>query len=237
MRNVLLEFHFLEWAITPGYYSDCFYHSFVFLFVTLKISVKEWNQHTTKKNHEGFEGDHFLADKVKSLIDQFGITWAIETGTYRGATTIRLSEWVERVDTIEINGENFAITNQKLKKTPNAFVHLGSSDDVLLAILFGMDGQKNVLFYLDAHWNEHNPLLEELSIIADHKIKPVIVIHDFKVPGHPELGFDSYGGQDYEWEWIKESVEKIYGVDGYNIEYNSEATGAKRGVIFITPKN
>ena len=95
---------------------------------------------------------------------------------------------------------------------------------------------KSVLLFLDAHWESHNPLLEELQIIKDKGMKPVIAIHDFFVPEHPELGFDSYAGQDYNWEWIASSIESIYGADGYKYFYNSEAEGMKRGVVFIMPK-
>jgi hypothetical protein len=64
----------------------------------------------------------------------------------------------------------------------------------------------------------------------------VILIHDFRNPNNPELGYDQYGDIIYEWSWIKESIEKIYGVDGYDFWYNQEAVGAKRGVIVLKPK-
>lgn len=191
-----------------------------------------------EKNHEGFEGDTFMAYKVKSLIEQFGITWAIETGTYRGATTKRLAEMVLAVDTIEIDNDNYRISKEFLSNNTNVEQHLGSSEKKLIEILSDLHhGNSNpILFYLDAHFNSYCPLLDELRVISNQVLNPVIVIHDFQVPGHPELGYDEYNGQPFTWDWIKESIEKIYGVDGYNIEYNSEATGAKRGVIFITPK-
>lgn len=93
------------------------------------------------------------------------------------------------------------------------------------------------LIFLDAHWYK-NPLLSELHAIATHGIKPVIAIHDFKVPDHPELGYDVYAKQNitYDFAYIKESIENIYGKDGYEYHYNSEATGDKRGCIFIYPK-
>lgn len=42
MRIVFLEFHLYEWVITPRYFNDngC-YHSYAFLFLTLKISIKQ----------------------------------------------------------------------------------------------------------------------------------------------------------------------------------------------------
>ena len=47
-----------------------------------------------------------------------------------------------------------------------------------------------------------------------------------------------YGAIIYEWDWIKASIEAIYGADGYVVTYNSQdkSTGAMRGVIFIQSK-
>lgn len=194
-----------------------------------------------EKNHEGFEGDTFLAEKVKSLIKEFNIQHIYETGSYRGWTTKRFCEFMgdgNKVCTIEIDEENYKIAKKNLEGT-GAILLKGSSEKVLDSALYNYSYahvDNNILFYLDAHFNSYCPLLDELRVISGNAITPVIVIHDFKVPGRPDLGFDEYNGQPFTWEWIKESVENIYGVDGYNIEYNSEATGAKRGVIFITPK-
>jgi hypothetical protein len=88
------------------------------------------------------------------------------------------------------------------------------------------------LFYLDAHSHIETPLLDELKAIAEAEIKPIIVIHDWKIPDRPDLGYDSYNGQDYTFEWIKPSIEAIYG-DEYAYYYNNQAEGAKRGVIYI----
>jgi len=52
------------------------------------------------------------------------------------------------------------------------------------------------------------------------------------VPDHPELGFDVYGDIVYDWDYIAEAVEKIYGKN-FIKTYNSEAEGAQRGVIIL----
>jgi predicted O-methyltransferase YrrM len=192
-----------------------------------------------QQNAIGFEGDTILAETVKNLFEKHGITWVIETGTFRGATTKRMSEWCDRIDTIEVDATNYAYAKKELESRDNVTIHHGSSDVVLETILSAYKkrgARPNLFCFLDAHWQEHNPLLNELEILAKYKWKPVILIHDFKVPGRPELGFDQYGEIVYEWDWIKESIEKIYGVDGFDFWYNQEATGAKRGVIILSPK-
>lgn len=196
-------------------------------------------QQYIEQNALGFEGDSILKETFERIIKSNKISWIIETGTYYGATTKHLAGWTEKVDTIEVVEENYKkaiINNEDLK---NVTFHLGSSEKVMDKLFsdFNKKGRRPNLFcFLDAHWQEYNPLLDELAVIAKWKWKPIIAIHDFKVPGHPELGFDTYKDIVYEWGWIKEGIEKIYGVNGYRVEYNSEATGAKRGVIFIYPK-
>ena len=63
---------------------------------------------------------------------------------------------------------------------------------------------------------------------------PIIVIHDFKT-NNPELGYDSYNGNDFCFDWIENHIKKIY-PNGFDYYYNTEAVGAKRGLIYITPK-
>jgi hypothetical protein len=197
------------------------------------------HQDYLRQNALGFEGDTHLAEAVKDLCTKNNITWIIETGTFRGATTRHLSALAERVDTIEVVEANQVIAIEYTRDCPNVTHHLGSSDVVLEDILkaYKKKGARPNLFcFLDAHWEKHNPLLNELAVIAKYNWKPVILIHDFKNPNNPELGYDQYGDIVYEWSWIKESIEKIYGVDGYDFWYNQEATGAKRGVIVLKPK-
>lgn len=199
-----------------------------------------------KRNLEGFEGDTIMRDKFKQLIDDYEIGVVIELGTYLGGTTKQLASMVGHVVTVEINSEfykrakDFLKTTNPLKtksdsiKIDNVTMYGEDSVTVLPSILEALSGS-NLLIFADSHWLDNNPLLAELEIIAQAGIKPVIAIHDFKVPEHPELGFDTYKDIVYEWSWIEESIERIYGKDGYKKEYNSQATGAKRGIIYIMP--
>ena len=101
-------------------------------------------------------------------------------------------------------------------------------------MLRGLKG--NILLYLDAHWFNSWPIIDELNQIAILGIKPIIVIHDFFVPKCPNLGYDTYKGQKLDFQYIKPSIEKIYGISGYKYYYNSKAGGANRGVIYIMNK-
>ncbi len=181
-----------------------------------------------RRNALGYEGDTFIHEEIKGLIKEFGIEVIVETGTYLGATTRRFLEFGIPVYSFEIDPENYSKATTVAK---GAKIYQMDSVDGLKTYLPEIKDKK-ILFFLDAHWEKHCPLLDELALIAQHGIKPVIIIHDFKVPGK-DFGFDSYNGQDFEFEWIRPALEKIY--PQFTYYYNHKANGAKRGVIYIHP--
>ena len=181
---------------------------------------------------ESFNGDYFVREEFLKLKSEFDILNVVETGTCLGSTTIFFSQNFENVHSVEINNEYLNIARER---NPNANYYLGSSDQLLPQIIEKLNGK--TIFFLDAHWENHCPLLNELNCIATMQNKPIIVIHDFNVP-NTSLGFDSYNGQVFNYEWIKPKLDAIYGIDNYKFYYNSDekSTEVKRGVIYITPK-
>lgn len=189
-----------------------------------------------------FNGDTIAQAKVIELKDKFGLNYAIETGTCLGSTTHFLAQVFDWVATFENNLKFQNIAWKRLKDVENIYWVAKSSSHAIVEQADEIPGGlERLFFFLDAHWEKSCPLKDELTQIAFMVNSlgfkpPVIMIHDWKVPDHPELGFDSYNGQDFEWVWIKPGVDEIYGIDNYDIEFNSEATGAKRGILYITPK-
>lgn len=190
------------------------------------------------RNRLGFEGDTLLKEYVENLIKKHKIKTILEGGTYLGSTT-KLFAKMAKTYSIEIDKTYYEtakdyLTDEIINKSVELFE---GSTLQWMPILLEKIKSNNYLFFCDSHWGSHNPLIEELAIIAKLKQKPFIIIHDFKVPNDPTLGYDSYNGQDYDFNWIKSSLELIYGVDGYQYEYNNDnANGAKRGIISIKPK-
>jgi hypothetical protein len=181
-----------------------------------------------------FNGDKFAAEKFLELKNKFGIETAIELGTCVGGTTRWMAQNFKKVIGIEIMWDYLSVAAERVG-LPDSDVTLyeGSTVDALPKVL--KDITEPVIMFVDSHWGEYNPLLKELEIIAEHKLKPVLVIHDFLVPGRKDLGFDVYENIVYEWKWIQPSIEKIYGTD-YVMEYNKKAAGAKRGICYVCPK-
>ena len=196
-------------------------------------------QQYIERNLKGFEGDSFIKKRIEYLCDKFNIDTVIETGTYLGGTTKVLSEMFRWVFTLELNHEYFKKSGEYLKGIEN-ISRLNLDSGVYLTELLSqmkpdLQEGETLLFFLDAHWEKSCPLLSELKAIADNGIKPAIVIHDWKVPNRPELGFDSYNGQDFTFDWIQHHIDAIYGLDKYAYHYNDKAEGAMRGVIYIYP--
>lgn len=186
-----------------------------------------------KLNMQGFEGDTFIPEELKKLAATYKVDCIIETGTYFGYTTLKLHDIVPNVVTIE-SEPTLQAEAAKLFTGKRVWSILAHSQNCLHEVIESMKGCKSFLFFLDAHWEDHCPLLDELSHIAEAGIKPVIVIHDFKVPDK-DFGFDTYNGQPYDLPWIQNHLEAIYG-SKLQYHYNQEADGHRRGVIYIYPK-
>jgi hypothetical protein len=187
-------------------------------------------------NIQAFNGDYLILEEFKKLVKEHKVDLIVETGTYLGQTTAALANLAE-VFTYENNADYMDkaalfLNTQPLTHTIRAI--FGNSASEMKKTLVYRKNDK-ILFFLDAHWYDYCPLLDELKIIADLGIKkPIITIHDFYVPGK-EFGFDEYKGQRFDWEFIKPSIERIYGKEGFKYYYNEKAEGAKRGIIFILP--
>lgn len=184
-----------------------------------------------------FNGDSYISNTFLNLKNVFNIDTVVETGTYRGDTTIFLCEHFKNVYSIEVRRDNYEFALNKLrflKLSPNLI--WGKSEDVLKSIIVNNKITDRSIFFLDAHWYEC-PLQRELEIIAECNIKPIIVIHDFVVPYSKTLGYDEYNDQPFTYEWLKPYFDRIYGVGKYNYWYNSDifSGGRKRGVIYLSP--
>jgi predicted O-methyltransferase YrrM len=183
--------------------------------------------------------DKFVYDEFKKLINSHKINKIIETGTYHGWSTKKLSEFGVNVFSIEISEENFEIAKKNIseEKINNVEIILGSSPKILEKIIDY--NEENLLVFLDAHWHNYWPIHDELNVFIEKKIKPIIIIHDFYVPdenGKPKFGFDRYGEQNLDFKYIESFINKIYNEDGYNFHYNNKIDCVDSGLIYIYPK-
>lgn len=205
--------------------------------------MKEYTQYELK----AFNGDYFLLDSVKGLLEKYKFDLAIETGTYLGHTTKVLGDIFQRVISTEINEKFIDDAVKYIGLTKNVTIYCGDSPSILNKILF-REKSSNIFFFLDSHWYAKVPLIPELQAISKSNIKPVILIHDFFVPNKSNMsdpsskdgisfGFDIYNGQAYTFPWVKPHLDNIYGVNNYKYYYNEQVApnSARRGCLFVEP--
>lgn len=175
-----------------------------------------------------FENDSFIPIEILKLKEKFGLEYAFETGSQYGATLKWLTDNFHFALGCEPNKEFYDIA----KGTQEGILIINEDSLQFLPTISHYTDKPFI--YIDSHWaNTPCPLKDELKLIAELKLNPVIAIHDFKVP-EKDFGFDAY---DYElcFEEIEPYLIGIY-PDGYEYHYNEQADGAQRGIIFIYPK-
>ena len=187
-----------------------------------------------------WNGDGYLAAEVLRLKKAHGLTSALETGTCLGSTTAWLVEnFPFHVRSYEINPQYHAIAMERVPgakvERPHPMVDLVLEDSRGL-VMQDVDGMADRTFvFLDAHWNEHCPLLDELTEISKVGAKPCILIHDFQVPG-TDFGFDKMpDGRPFNLELIGGHLNAIYGEGGWKHNYPTSVEGACRGWVSIEP--
>lgn len=205
----------------------------------------------TERLLQPFAGDSFIEKKILEFKEKFEIVSAVETGTFLGGTFRWLYNNFEKVYSCEVNPEFYQLACNRIFNSteknivyPNVIknpVDMGEltfanidSESFIQQIGASIDNQ--TLFFLDAHWYSHCPLLSELDVISDLNIKPAVIsIHDFKTDHPEELGYDSYNSQEFTLDWIQRKIDKIYNKK-WTYEYNTpnKAEGAMRGIIYIT---
>lgn len=126
-------------------------------------------------------------EKQQHLIEwvrRSGVRVFVETGTYRGETTLALRQVVRRCVTIELDPDLHAAARAVFAGMTDVDLLLGDSGTLIRDVLVGLD--EPALFWLDAHYSgagtargvEDSPILGELHSILSHPIRDHIVIVD-----------------------------------------------------------
>jgi len=187
-----------------------------------------------------FNGDNYICNEFLKLKKQFGINTAIETGSCLYSTTKWLGDNFEKVYTVEINHDYAKHGYHKVENMPNVHAKIDSSVNWLNNLMSDViTKEDSCIFFLDAHWGDFCPLLGEIQAIAKirSEFPPVITIHDFYT-GNPSLGYDKYKGHPFNYDFIKPSLDMVQSALNCEYEYyfNTESEGARRGIIYLTPK-
>lgn len=176
----------------------------------------------------------------RSIIENLDIDLIAETGTKWGATTAFLAKSFDGpVFSSELLRESFLIASERLKHYQNVKIYQLDSR-LFLKTLFETEVERVTcpLFYLDAHWYDDLPLLDEVNLISEQFDNFIILVDDFKVPNDPGYGFDDYGDSNVlHLPYLSSAVDK-HSLDVFFPSIpSSQETGAKRGCCVLTRKN
>jgi hypothetical protein len=175
----------------------------------------------------GFGSDTEMIKTLLRLKETFNYDIFVETGTDKGHSLNELRFYFSKMYSCEIMEDRWE-NYQPLFDTGKIEIKLGTSIE-WLPKFFTEIGHDKFFLFLDAHWYNNWPILDELRIVAEFGYKPVIIIHDFD----NGLGFQYDSARPFQhlgdetevsmnFEHVKESIEKIYGENGYIFETNTK---------------
>lgn len=161
--------------------------------------------------------------------------YAIESGSYLGTTTQYLVGLAsKKTFSIEINKEFSEVAKKRLESdisVDRVEILDGNSASELPKILQNIDpNTSNVFAYLDAHWLEHIPLLEEIQSLLDWGGDFIAVIDDFFIPDDLGYGYDLYEKHRVDISHVPSSGEISVWIPSENSKLE---TGARRGTAYV----
>ena len=180
-------------------------------------------------------GQRHRQDIVRELVWRIPFDVVVETGTFRGSSCEFLAQVTGKpVHTVEAEPRFHGFARRRLMGYPDVEVSLGDSRAFLARLAADSSTTDATgLFYLEAHWHEDLPLVEELEIISAAWQRAVIMIDDFEVPGDPGYGFDDYGpGKSLTASTLPEAALAGWGRYYPSLPASAE-TGARRGCIVL----
>jgi hypothetical protein len=195
----------------------------------------------TRGHHSDFypfgfamNGQTARLEAVRQIFYKCGIQSIIETGTFRGTTTEWLAGFGVPVTTVESYRPAFEFSVRRLRRRENVSIRFGTSVEVLREHLPTVGRDTPTMFYLDAHWEGHLPLAEELDTICATLTRFVIVVDDFEVPGDSGYSFDNYGPGKALTGGYLDACNGRHLSRFYPTVPSSEETGGRRGWIVLT---
>lgn len=186
----------------------------------------------------GFNGQIFRKKIFLDLLGTIDFQAIVETGTYFGDTTGYMAEMSKlHVYSCELNRRFHSIAKTRLVDFQTIHLEWDDSRNFLEKLGRSELQKKVVFFYLDAHWYEDIPLVDEIRIIARNWEKFIVMIDDFMVPNDGGYGYDVYGkGKAFSLGLIENIVSEYDLVPFFPSLPSEKETGHKRGCVVLANK-
>ena len=198
------------------------------LALTNKLKEKLFsNNRNYQLNPLGFHGDEYLIKLVSYLATE-KTEYFVETGTNVGSTLKYFAKEFSEIKchSCEPDYLSFHVALENVSKSHNVNLNQTDSIKFLTTLLSTIHNDlATTLFWLDAHGYGFDwPLQEEVEFILENIKNCVILIDDFKVPGQPQFGYDSYNGQECTLEYIKPSIKNSPDIRLYYPNYQNKTS-------------
>lgn len=169
------------------------------------------------------------------LVTQCQVDQVVETGSHRGGTSVWFAQCGLPFVTIESQRRLAEFTRRRLRPYKNARLVVGDSAEVLRSLATcSKYCEYTTLFYLDAHWEDHLPLADELRIITKNFPQFIALIDDFAVPWDAGYTYDDYGpGKALTVDYLRSQSIDIAHIFFPSVPASAES-GAKRGCAILT---
>jgi hypothetical protein len=159
--------------------------------------------------------DKIIVEEILKLQDEFNISTAVETGTFKGVNTELYAHCFKKVLSVEINEQYLNSAKRRLMKFDNVELFNMPSWTFLSSFARNYRKEKRgdcVLFYLDAHFYDPSAppeykwvVIRELRAIKGFG-NCIIVIHDFDCEG---LGHLCYDGEHLGWDVVRNDISHV----------------------------
>jgi hypothetical protein len=174
-------------------------------------SRKERDDGTYSFYDVGFHGDEYLLSLVDYIFRNENVERFVETGTNVGSTLAYVARKYKEIDcfSCEPDIRAFTLAQGHSMALPNAKIYNLDSLTFLERLKAEVSPPiaRNTVFWLDAHgYGFEWPLKEEVQVISSAMERCYMFIDDFKVPGNRSFGYDSYGGQECSFDYIKTNI-------------------------------
>jgi hypothetical protein len=183
-----------------------------------------------------FNGQVHRQDLVRQLFAALDLRAVVETGTHRGTTTAFLADTAQvPVWSVEHDERFFGYSSARLRKHDGVTLIRADSRSALRQLAdddaVPVEG---VFFYLDAHWGEDLPVVEELDLVFGRWGRALAYIDDFRVEGDAGYGFDVYApDKALTLDYIRPVVERFDLSVFFPAVPSEEETGVRRGSVLL----
>ena len=185
-----------------------------------------------------FNGQKIRKQIFLNIISEIKINYIVETGTFRGSTTVFFAQQNIPVYSVELHARYFGYSKMRLKKYNNVILFNNNSlnflEDISNNDLFT---KSKIFFYLDAHgFGKNLPLRKEVELIFNNFNNSIVMIDDFEVP-NTNYGFDARLGYKLNINFLDKIIQNHKLNIFFPLSDLEEETGSKRGMVILCKEN